>query len=148
MEDKEILIIETNKMSDEDYHLIYVHDVGEDYNDNTILELIFSDENYKNAGGINWHLECAYGGVQPPKKEFIKKVLKVIVKQPMQFSLLTESDEFCYLDGANNIIPLAWQFFKDYKQKTNIEEVLMFRFGETLDEIKKKCYNYGLDYTI
>ena len=57
----------------EDLKLIYIHQVGHDYNDNYIYQFIFSDT-IENIDGEGWDSYPASGNPYPPSKDVIKQV--------------------------------------------------------------------------
>lgn len=142
--EKETVYIEPKKVLDNNLKLIYVNPVGETHSGSQLLEFIFSD-NPDDAIGIGWEDICDLG-VQPPKKNFIKHVLKVDSKK-IVFSTVVESFEFRMLDAVFGVVGLAWEFIEDYKKMSSLNKsLIVFKFNDTLEDVKAKLEQNKIDY--
>jgi hypothetical protein len=120
-----------------DLYLIYVKDCGENFRKERLYEFIFSTKPDE-ATGVNWHLTCKYGGVEPPADEFIDFVLKVeIPESEFTLELLENSSEFTYFDGVYNIVALAWEYIEDYKVFNFDKKLTVFKYRDSLENIKE-----------
>jgi hypothetical protein len=130
-----------------DLFLIYVKGCGENFRKDKIFEFIFSTKPDE-ATGVNWHLSCEYGGVEPPADEFIDFVLKVeIPENTFELEILENSSEFTYFDGVYNIVALAWEYVKDYKVFNFNNKLLVFKYRDTLEDVKTKLENKEIIFT-
>lgn len=118
-------------------YLIYVNGLGPNYKGDNIYEFIFSDS-IEDVWGENWETRPANGYPSPPDIEHIKKV-GILKKDNLGLDLVQDSDVFAVLDSIDGVIALGWE-----KETEDIDfsivKRLVFRFGETEQEIKDKLY--------
>jgi hypothetical protein len=117
-------------------HLIYVNGLGPNYKGDNLYEFIFSDE--KDVWGESWESKPCNGYPIPPDLKYIKKV-GVLRNTDIKLELIQNSDFFCMIDGLDDVVALAWE-----AEDENIKTRLVFKFGETEEEIKNKLYERDL----
>lgn len=120
-------------------YLVYVNQVGKNYQGNYLYEFIFSDT-IKNIDGEYWDQFPASGRPEPPHEHFIKKVGRL--ESELKLDVIQNSDTFAVWDAVDGVIALAWENINAYE--TYPEKRLCFRFGESLEEVKDKLYEIDL----
>jgi hypothetical protein len=116
--------------------LIYVNGLGSDYKGQNLYEFIFSDD--LNVWGDDWDSKPSNGYPSPPDLHYIKKV-GVLRNTNLKLELIQDSDFFCMIDAMDDVVALAWESEEFEGQKR-----LVFRFGQTEQEIKDKLYERDL----
>lgn len=117
-------------------HLTYVNGLGPNYKGDNLYEFIFSDS--LDVWGQFWDSKPASNYPQPPDLKYIKKV-GVLRDTDVKLELVQNSDFFCMIDAVDDIIAMAWET-DEYDSKKR----LVFRFGQTEQEIKDKLYERDL----
>jgi len=117
-------------------YLIYVNGLGPNYKGDNLYEFIFSDS--LDVWGQFWDSKPASNYPQPPDLKYIKKV-GVLRDTDVKLELVQNSDFFCMIDSVDDIIAMAWET-DEYDSKKR----LVFRFGQTEQEIKDKLYERDL----
>lgn len=117
-------------------YLIYINGLGPNYKGENIYEFIFSDS--LEVWGENWETRPANGYPSPPDMEYIKKVGS-LQKGKIVLDLVQESDVFSVLDSMDGVLCLGWEKETDGIDFSVVKR-LVFRFGETEQEIKDKLY--------
>jgi hypothetical protein len=118
-------------------HLVYVNGLGPNYKGDNMYEFIFSD-NIKNVWGDGWESKPSNGYPKPPEMEFIKKV-GLLKNTSLEFELVQNSDFFSFMDSMDDVVSLAWEKENESVDFTTTKR-LVFRFGESEQEIKDKLY--------
>lgn len=118
-------------------HLVYVNGLGPNYKGDNMYEFIFSD-NIKNVWGDGWESKPSNGYPKPPEMEFIKKV-GLLKNTSLEFELVQNSDFFSFTDSMDDVVSLAWEKENESVDFTTTKR-LVFRFGESEQEIKDKLY--------
>ena len=116
--------------------LIYVNGLGPNYKGDNLYEFIFSDTT--DVWGELWESKPANQYPLPPEIKFIKKV-GVLRNTDIKLDLIQNSDFFCMVDAMDDVIALAWE-----PEETNGKKRLVFRFGESEQQIKDKLYERDL----
>ena len=109
----------------DDLKLIYVHQVGHDYNDNYIYQFIFSDT-IEGIDGEGWDSYPAGGNPYPPSEDVIKQVGKI--EGEMKLIVVQDNEQFSMWDAIDGVVSLAWENIdgmEDYP-----ENRLTFSFGD------------------
>lgn len=119
-----------------DLYLIYVHEIGFDYEDRYFYEFIFSDT-LKKIDGVGWDTYPASGNPEPPKGDFIKQVGKI--GSLYELTVAQENEQFSMWDSIDGVIPLAWQNI-DGLEKYPIDR-LVFPFGMRIEDVNKILYS-------
>ena len=117
-------------------NLIYVNGLGPNYKGDNLYEFIFSDE--IDIWGEFWESKPSNGYPTPPELKYIKKV-GVLRNTDIKLELIQDSDFFCMIDAMDDVVALAWENEEVMGQKR-----LVFRFGQTEQEIKDKLYERDL----
>lgn len=120
-------------------YLVYVNQVGKNYQGNYLYEFIFSDT-IKKIDGNFWDQYPASGRPEPPHEHFIKKVGRI--ESELKLDVIQNSDTFAVWDAVDGVISMAWENINSYDAYP--EKRLCFRFGETLEEVKDKLYEKDL----
>lgn len=117
-------------------YLIYVNGLGPNYKGDNLYEFIFSDE--LDVWGEYWDSNPCGSYPHPPELKYIKKV-GVLENTDVKLELIQNSDFFCMTDALDDVVSLAWESDVYSQQKR-----LVFRFGETEENIKNKLYERDL----
>ena len=115
--------------------LIFVNGLGPNYKGDNIYEFIFSEE--LDVWGDFWESKPASQYPQPPELKYIERV-GVLKNTDVKLELIQNSDFFCMFDAMDDVVSLAWES-EDEKKKR-----LVFRFGETEQQVKDKLYERDL----
>ena len=118
-------------------YLIYVNELGPNYQGDNTYEFIFSDS-LDEIWGDSWESNPANGYPSPPDLEFINKV-GTLKSNEVTLSVIQKSDYFSMTDCMDDVISLAWENEMDEIDFT-IKKRLVFRFGETEQSVKNKLY--------
>jgi hypothetical protein len=116
--------------------LIYINGLGPNYKGDNIYEFIFSDT--LEVWGENWESKPANGYPLPPDIDHIKKV-GVLRNGEITLELIQDSDVFSLIDATDDVIALAWEKESEELDFSIITR-LVFKFGQTEDEVKNKLY--------
>ena len=122
-------------------YLIYVNELGPNYKGDNIYEFIFSDT-LDGVWGDSWDSKPSNGYPSPPDLEFIKKV-GVLRNEKISMSVVQNSDFFSMIDAIDNIIALSWENETE-NVNFDVEKRLVFKLGETEEEVKNKLYERDL----
>ena len=112
----------------EKLYLIYINNVGKDWQGNHLYEFLYSNKN-KDIDGDDWDAVPASGRPAPPYEEFVKKVGTLTTK--IKLSLVQVSDTFSVWDAVDGIIALGWENIDEYEEYPEIR--LWFKFGEEFE---------------
>jgi hypothetical protein len=115
--------------------LIYVNGLGPNYKGDNLYEFIFSDTT--DVWGESWESKPSNGYPTPPELKYIKKV-GVLRNTDIKLELIQNSDFFSMIDAMDDVVALAWESEDENKGR------LVFRFGQTEQEIKDKLYERDL----
>ena len=115
--------------------LIFVNGLGPNYKGDNIYEFIFSDS--LDVWGEYWESKPANQYPQPPELKYVKRV-GVLRNTDIKLELIQNSDFFSMTDAMDDVIALAWE------SEDNNTGRLVFRFGETEEQIKDKLYEKDL----
>ncbi len=116
--------------------LIFVNGLGPNYKGDNLYEFIFSDTT--DVWGESWESKPSNGYPTPPELKYIKKV-GVLRNTDIKLELIQNSDFFSMIDAMDDVVALAWES----EDETN-KGRLVFRFGQTENEIKDKLYERDL----
>jgi hypothetical protein len=142
--EKETIDVSSIKIDNSQLRLIYINPVGDSHDGSQLLEFIFSD-NPDDAIGVGWE-DLGIFGVQPPRKNYVKKVLEVTSKK-IEFETIVESNEFRMLDAVFGIVGLAWQYIEDYTKLPSLNiDLLVFKYGDFYDDIISKLEKNNISY--
>lgn len=115
--------------------LIFVNGLGPNYKGDNLYEFIFSDT--LDVWGESWESKPSNGYPTPPELKYIKKV-GVLRNTDIKLDLIQNSDFFSMVDAIDDVVALAWESDDENKKR------LVFRFGQTEQEIKDKLYERDL----
>ena len=115
--------------------LIFVNGLGPNYKGDNLYEFIFSDT--LDIWGESWESKPSNGYPTPPELKYIKKVGD-LRNTDIKLELIQNSDFFCMIDAMDDVVALAWESEDENKGR------LVFRFGQTEQEIKDKLYERDL----
>ena len=118
-------------------YLIFINGLGPNYKGDNMYEFIFSD-NKEDIWDDTWGAKPSNGYPKPPQLEYIKKV-GVLKNLSIEFDLIQNSDFFSFMDSMDDVIALAWEKETEEIDFTKTKR-LVFRFGETEQQIKDKLY--------
>ena len=115
--------------------LIFINSLGINYKGDFIYEFIFSSSD--SVWGESWEAKPANGYPKPPELKYITKVGQ-LTTEDVSLYLIQNSDYFSIIDSVDGVIALGWEVNEDAKNR------LVFKFGETEQEIKNKLYERDL----
>lgn len=115
--------------------LVYINTLGTNYKGDYLYEFIFSSSN--SVWGENWEAKPSQGYPKPPELKYINKVGQLTVED-VSLYLIQNSDYFSMIDSVDGITALGWEINEDIKNR------LVFKFGESEQEIKDKLYERDL----
>jgi hypothetical protein len=115
--------------------LVYINTLGTNYKGDYLYEFIFSSSN--TVWGENWEAKPSQGFPKPPELKYINKVGQLTVED-VSLYLIQNSDYFSMIDSVDGITALGWEINEDIKNR------LVFKFGESEQEIKDKLYERDL----
>jgi hypothetical protein len=115
--------------------LVYINTLGTNYKGDYLYEFIFSSSN--SVWGENWEAKPSQGFPKPPELKYINKVGQLTVED-VSLYLIQNSDYFSMIDSVDGITALGWEINEDIKNR------LVFKFGESEQEIKDKLYERDL----
>ncbi len=115
--------------------LIFVNGLGPNYKGDNLYEFIFSDTT--DVWGESWESKPSNDYPTPPELKYIKKV-GVLRNTDIKLELIQNSDFFSMIDAMDDVVALAWESEDENKGR------LVFRFGQTEQEIKDKLYERDL----
>ena len=118
-------------------YLIFVNGLGPNYKGDNLYEFIFSDD-VEDVWGESWENKPSNGYPLPPELKYIKKV-GVLRNTDVKLDLIQNSDFFCMIDAIDDVVALAWEPDEVMGKKR-----LVFRFGQSEQEIKDKLYERDL----
>lgn len=124
---------------DEELLLIYVNNLGEDFEGKAVVEFIFS-ETIEDVNGEDWDAIPSSGRPDPPYSKFIKKV--GILESDVEFEFAQDNTCFCLWDAMDQIIALAYEDITSHTVYP--DNRLVFHFGETQKEVEVKLYERDL----
>jgi hypothetical protein len=116
--------------------LIYINGMGPNYKGQNIYEFIFS--NTLEVWGENWDSKPANGYPNPPDYEYVTKV-GTLINDDITLELIQDSDVFSVIDSMDGVIAMGWEK-ESGEVDFSLVKRLVFRFGDTEDEIKDKLY--------
>jgi hypothetical protein len=116
--------------------LIYVNVLGPNYKGDNLYEFIFSDTT--DVWGESWESRPSNGYPSPPEIQYIKKV-GVLRNTDIKLELIQNSDFFCMIDAIDDVVALSWE-----PEEVQGKQRLVFRFGQSEQEIKDKLYERDL----
>ena len=122
--------------------LIYVNELGPNYMGNNIYEFIFGYEDAE-PFGMGWDSIPAAGNAYPPELEFVKKV-GVLKESNLKLHLVQNSDYFCVYDAVEEVVALGWEDAESEEILTYNKKRLVFKYGETIDQVSDKLYERDL----
>ena len=120
----------------DNFYLIFVNEVGKTLEGQYIYEFLFSDT-IENVDGEDWDVYPAAGNPEPPRKDLVKKIGKLV--STLKLSLIQNSDTFAVWDAIDGVIALAWEeITEDYDEYP--EHRMCFKFGEPKQSVMDKLY--------
>jgi hypothetical protein len=111
--------------------LVFINSLGVNYKGDFIYEFIFSSSD--SVWGESWEAKPSNGYPKPPELKYITKVGQ-LTTEDVSLYLIQNSDYFSMIDSVDGVIALGWEVNEDVKNR------LVFKFGETEQEIKNKLY--------
>ncbi len=122
--------------------LTYINSLNKNYKGEHTYEFLFSKSVEINFGE-DWDVVPSTSGtVTPPPIEHIQGVAVLITKE-LDLILIQESDNFGMYDCVEKIIAMAWE-----RESPDDEDRIVFHFGDTYDEVKKKLYSRDINIDI
>jgi hypothetical protein len=115
--------------------LVFINSLGVNYKGDFIYEFIFSSSD--SVWGESWEAKPSNGYPKPPELKYITKVGQ-LTTEDVSLYLIQNSDYFSMIDSVDGVIALGWEINEDVKNR------LVFKFGETEQEIKNKLYERDL----
>jgi hypothetical protein len=117
-------------------YLIYINPLNKDFKGQNTYEFIFTKRLDRVEYGEDWDVQPASSGnPTPPNIEQVETV-GVLKSEDIELSLAMHSDTFSMYDCVEGIISLGWE-----TESPEIEDRLVFRYGETMESVKEKIYS-------
>jgi len=116
-------------------YLVFINGLGPNYKGEMRYEFIFSDK--LDIWGEEWEHEPASTYPKPPELGDIDSV-GVLSDGGIELELVQNSDYFSMKDAIDGVISLGWESDRE------IEDRLVFRFGEKEEDTKNKLYSKDL----
>jgi hypothetical protein len=116
-------------------YLVFINGLGPNYKGEMRYEFIFSEK--LEIWGEEWEHEPASTYPKPPELGDIDSV-GVLSDGGIELELIQNSDYFSMKDAIDGVISLGWESDKE------IEDRLVFRFGEKEEDTKNKLYSKDL----
>jgi len=130
-------------MNKDNYYLVYINEVGQNWEEDYIYEFLFSNTT-ENVDGEGWDEFPASGKPFPPAKDLISVVGKL--NSELKFDLIQNSDTFSVWDAVDGMIAMGWEDISDYEEYP--EKRLYFLFGEKLNSVEDKLYSRDIKLKI
>ncbi len=127
-----------------EYKLIYVNSLGFGVGGFATYEFVFCDDtiDIDDVWGDGWHEIPAFEMACPPEEDCIADIKTLKVKD-YELDVAHNSFMFGLCDAKDGVIALAWEAIDaNFSSKS---ERLVFRFGETLEEIEEKLKKRNLE---
>ena len=122
-----------------DLYLIYVHEIGFNYEGTHFYEFIFSDVT-DDVDSEGWDSYPAGGNPTPPDEALIKEVGKVTTDNKLLVA--QNNEQFSMWDSIDGIIPLAWEDIDGLDEYP--EKRLVLPFGIKLTDVNTILYERGI----
>ncbi len=135
--------MENPKINKGNYKLVYINNVGTEWDGDNLYEFLFSNTP-EDVDGYGWDIVPASGQAKPPVRDLIGLVGKV--NTDITFKLVQDSDTFAYWDSVDGIVSIGWEDIDDYT--TYPESRLFFKYGESVDSVVDKLYERDLSLKI
>jgi|GEM_PF-1046092 hypothetical protein len=117
-------------------YLIYINPLNKDFKGQNTYEFIFTKRLDIVEYGEDWDVQPASSGTPtPPNVEQVDSV-GILKTDEIELSLAIHSDTFSMYDCVEGIIALAWE-----TESPEIEDRLVFRYGEDIESVKEKIYS-------
>jgi hypothetical protein len=124
-------------------YLIYINPLNKDFKGQNIYEFIFTKRTDNVEYGEDWDVEPASSGTPtPPNIDQVDEV-GILKSTDIELTLNMHSDNFSMYDCVEGIIALAWE-----TESPEIEDRLVFRYGEDIESVKGKIYSRDKELTI
>lgn len=125
--------------------LIYIHEVGANWNEEKIYQFLFAGDT-ENVDGDLWDAYPASGRPSPPANEMVDKY-GTLTTSELKLELIQESDTFAVWDAVDGVIALGYEDISDYTEYP--DKRLYFTFGEDINSVVDKLYEKDmvLEYT-
>ena len=128
----------------EELKLIYILELGENWEGLNTYEFLFSDDTegvLNNSGDWAWDVVPASGNPIKPEIEYVSAVGRIQTDRP--FELIQNSDTFCVWDAVDGVTSIAWEDLSEYDEYP--EYRLFFFYGDTMKEVKDKLYKVDIN---
>jgi hypothetical protein len=122
-----------------DVYLIYINELGRDYQKQKQYEFIFSKT--VDVREEEWYMIPSSGRSVPPTVGSINMV-GLLKNSDLELELVQNSDYFGVIDAVDGIIALGWENYLTDGEET-IDRT-SFHFGEHLECVVEKLKNKGL----
>lgn len=125
-------------MKEDELKLCYIKEFYDIERETNSYIFYFTDR-INDVIGDDWDIVPANGNSQPPHNAYVK--LKKVLSGKLKELEVLENNEFhSYMDGVDDIMALAWEV----QENESSYKRLVFRFGETLQEIEDKLESYEI----
>jgi len=129
-----------------DLKLIYIIGLGENWEGERTYQFLFTKGDQLSviedlSDGWGWSNYPATGTPEKPETEYVYGVGTINTDKP--FELIQDSDTFSVWDAMDGVTSLAWEDLTEYDEYPEFR--LFFRYGETVEEIKKKLLRVDIN---
>jgi hypothetical protein len=124
-------------------YLIYINPLNKNFKGEHTYEFIFAKRLDNIEYGDDWDVEPASSGTPTPPNINQIETIGILKSEDIVLNLAMYSDTFSMYDCVEGIIAMGWEM-----ESPDIEERLVFRYGETMESIKEKIYSRDKILTI
>lgn len=125
-----------------DLYLIYIHEIGTNYENNSLYEFIFTDS-LDDVDGIEWGSYPASGNPSPPYEELIQQVGKIELDGNL--IVAQNNEQFSMWDAVDGIIALGWEDINGLEEYP--DKRLVFPYGMKLSKVNEILYKRDIRIT-
>lgn len=112
-------------------YLCYINKLGPNHRGELIYEFIFTND-IEHVNGDDWDRFPANGYPALPHSVYMSNVM-MLKTMSLDLILAKDNDFFTYDDCKDGIVAMGWE-------ESYIDDRIILRFGESLDDIKSKLY--------
>jgi hypothetical protein len=117
-------------------YLIYINPLNKNFKGQYTYEFIFAKRLDNIEYGDDWDVQPASSGSPTPPSVRQIESIGILKSDDIELTLVMDSDTFSMYDCVEGIIALGWE-----SESPEIEDRLVFRYGEPIDSVKEKIYS-------
>ena len=117
-------------------YLIYINPLNKKLKGQYTYEFILTKRLDNVEYGDDWDVQPASSGSPTPPNVKQIESIGILKSDDIELDLAMNSDTFSMYDCVEGIIALAWE-----SESPEIDDRLVFRYGETIESVKEKIYS-------